>query len=323
MRAIHNIKRINSFENEKSNYNIDFSQFDVIHFNFVIDLYRELENLKNYRGVVLLQSHSPLPYAQEVCPSLPRLLKIFFPHIEERYEKIDRLAFQRADYVIFPCEEAEEPYSNNWAYFNEYKNSFKSRFLYLLTGIPQCKPKRDRQSVLSELSIPHDSFIITYVGRHNEVKGYGNLKKIGRLYLAENDKSYFVVAGKEEPMKRLNHPRWIEIGWTTDAYSYISASDVFVLPNKETYFDIIMLEILSLGKIVIASRTGGNRYFEGKCKGVFLYESIEEALVLLDKVKNMTKEQRKVLESSNFEFYKNNLTAHSMYENYMELVNKF
>lgn len=68
----------------------------------------------------------------------------------------------------------------------------------------------------------------------------------------------------------LKDSRWKEVGWTNDSQSIIAASDVFVLPNRETYFDIIMLEVLSCGKIVIASRTGGNKYFEKiGAKGVF------------------------------------------------------
>ena len=43
--------------------------------------------------------------------------------------------------------------------------------------------------------------------------------------------------------------------WTNDPHSLINASDMFILPNKETYFDLIMLEVLSMGKIVLATNT--------------------------------------------------------------------
>ncbi len=50
---------------------------------------------------------------------------------------------------------------------------------------------------------------------------------------------------------------------------------------KETYFDLVMLEVLSLGKIIIASYTGGNKYFKSSfAKGVFTYSKLEEAAQL-------------------------------------------
>lgn len=114
-----------------------------------------------------------------------------------------------------------------------------------------------------------------------------------------------------------------EIGFTKDPYSLISAGDVFVLPNNETYFDLVMIEVLSLGKIVIASRTGGNKYYEkAGAKGVFLYDTLAEAEELVDKVKAMSKEERKKLEKENRCFYEKHLTSTVFYENYKKMVNE-
>lgn len=131
------------------------------------------------------------------------------------------------------------------------------------------------------------------------------------------------IAGREGPLTRLENPSWIEIGFTKDPYSLISAGDVFVLPNNETYFDLVMIEVLSLGKIVIASRTGGNKYYEkAGAKGVFLYDTLAEAEELVDKVKAMSKEERKKLEKENRCFYEKYLTSTVFYENYKKMVNE-
>ena len=56
----------------------------------------------------------------------------------------------------------------------------------------------------------------------------------------KNNKTKFLIAWKEYPIKWLNNDRWIEIWWTDKPYEIIKASDIFILPNKETYFDLIL-----------------------------------------------------------------------------------
>ena len=299
----------------------DFKKYDIVHFHTAISLYLYRKQLSSFRGKILIQSHTPQPPSQELLANLPKFIKYIIPNLEKKYERIDRFAFSRADYIIFPCPEAEEPYINNWSYYKTIKEQKKESYRYVLTGIPASVPKRTSEDIRSELNIQVSDFMICYVGRHNEVKGYDSLKSIGIKFLKHHNDAWFVCAGKEEPIKRLEHPRWIEIGWTTDAHSYIYAADVFVLPNKETYFDIVMLEILSLGKIVIASRTGGNKYFEKmKCEGVFLYNTEDEAINLLNKVKLMNVSERKELGEKNKEFYEKYHTVAAMYDSYIDLL---
>ena len=136
----------------------------------------------------------------------------------------------------------------------------KKKHRYMPTGIVGCKAKVNREDFRKKYGIPDNAFVISYAGRHNEIKGYADLKKLGEKLLADKN-VYFLIAGKEEPMTGLKNDHWIEVGWTNDPHSLIAASDVFVLPNHETYFDLILLEVLSLGVPVVMSRTGGNKYF--------------------------------------------------------------
>lgn len=299
----------------------DYNKYDVVHFHDTNSLYYAMPDLKDFRGKVILQSHSPQPLAEEQYEKMSKILKLVFPFAKQMYERMDRLAFERADYLIFPCEEAEDPYLKSLDYFNALKQSRPNAFRYVLTGIPAAHAKRDRKQVCDELCIPHTDFIITYVGRHNEIKGFDQLKAIAFDLFAKNSNMWVISAGKEEPIKRLEHPQWKEIGWTTDAHSYIAAADVFILPNKETYFDIVMLEILSLGKIVVASATGGNKYFRThNCEGVFLYESKEECISIINRIAGMSLEERETLGKKNKLFFEKYLTVSSMYDNYKSML---
>ncbi len=299
----------------------DYDYYDIIHFHQANDMYNERENLKNYNGIVIYQSHSPLPYGQEQCSDISPLYRWCIPNMEKKYEVIDRYCFERADYVIFPCIEAEEPYSKNWDFFDDFKKKNIQKFRYVLTGIKSSFAATKRDDVLKQHEIPNESFVIVYVGRHNTVKGYDILKEIAAKHFEDSAESWVISAGLESPFKRLDHPRWKEIGFTNDPHSLIVAGDVFFLPNRVTYFDIVMIEVLSLGKIVIASRTGGNKYFERMgLKGVFLYDSIEEACSLLLKIKEMTEEDRRMLGEQNKFFYEENLSSKAMYENYLTML---
>lgn len=301
---------------------VDLSPYDIVHFHKTIDIIEAKQSLIEYKGKVMLTSHSPEPLSKEIWDNhLTKFEKIFFSRMYKRLIELDEYAFNRADIIHFPCEEAEEPYFKNWPQYGHIKAQNTSKYVYIPTGIPCCSPKRNRKTIRKELAIPEDDFVISYVGRHNRVKGYDKLKLIGERVLSENTNAWVVVGGKEEPLTRYSHPHWIELGWTNDAHSYISASDIFVLPNLDTYFDIVMLEVLSLGKIVVASKTGGNKYFERfKKSGIFLYETIDDAIKIVAELSMMTKEQIKVLGDTNRIIYKENFTDEVFVDSYLKFL---
>ncbi len=319
LRDIRRIRKLLGGKLEGSS--VDFNQYDVIHFHESQDMFLEKKKLENYRGIVIYQSHTPLPTGIERCTDLPKIYFSLIPDLEKKLLEVDEYAFRRADYIIFPCEDAEESYLASWPLFRKIRDEKSDCFRYVLTGIKGATAKRGKEEVRRELGIPLSDFVVVYAGRHNYVKGYDLLKTIGCGFLKNNEHTWMVVAGRPGLIEAPVEKRWLEIGWTTDAHSYIAASDVFLLPNRVTYFDLIMLEILSLGKIVITSRTGGNRFFEkNHVPGVLLYDTEEEALALLEKVRAMSEEERAGLGEENRKFFLSNLTVASMYDSYMKVL---
>ncbi len=297
----------------------DFSPYDIVHFHETSELYKQRGNLKNYRGTVILTSHCPVPYHRERYLGFSRAEKVLYRAMYSRLKGVDRYAFSRADYIFFPCQEAEEPYADTWPEFSTIADTKRDAFRYVLTGIPPAKAAKTRAQVCEMCGIDEGRFIVSYVGRHNKVKGYARLLRIGEQVLSQHPDVQFLVAGKETPLHGLQHERWHEVGWTTDPHSYIAASDVFVLPNEATYFDIVMLEVLSLGCIVVASRTGGNKYFEKNgVEGIFLFDTEEEAVAHIAAIKAMTPEQRAALGAKNKAYYEAHLTSGAMYRAYVQ-----
>jgi len=297
---------------------INLTKYDIVHFHDTRSLYNVRDSLNDYKGVVLLTSHSPTLLSNEIWDMLSSFEKKFCKRLYRDLLEMDRYSFNRADYIIFPCPEAEQPYES-WPEFRKIKESHPEKFKYLLTGINPCRAKLSRNEICERYAIPKDAFIICYVGRHNEIKGFNDLKKIGLSLLNAHPNIYFIVAGAEAPIKGLNHPRWIEVGWTNDPHSLMKSSNVFILPNKETYFDLIMLENLSLGNIVIASNTGGNRYFND-CDGILLYNSIEEAIKKVESIFNKSKEECELLSASNVELFNKKFNSRQFALNYLSLI---
>lgn len=301
---------------------VDLNNYDIVHFHNVSDMYSCKDSLEKYKGKVILTSHAPnrpsLSVFQMLSPFEQKYMKWFY----KRMFDMDVYAFNRADYIVFPCPEAEEPYYNNWDYYKEFKKSNSHKYIYIPTGINPCSPKVGKSEVRQRYGIPEEAFVFCYVGRHNEIKGYDTLKELG-LELLKDKNVYFLVAGKEEPIKGLEHGRWIEVGWTNDPHSIICASDVFILPNRETYFDLIMLELISLGAIVLCSHTGGNKFFEKyKPNGIIQYSTKQEAIVKAQELMKLTNDDKKKLQNYNVKMYKEYFTSEVFTSAYLEFLDK-
>lgn len=324
VRSIRHIREYRKMLYSPENIENKFDEYDIVHFHSTSDMYKQRKNLEKYKGKTVLTSHSPIPLSQELYAACAtRFEQKFYKKRISDFQEIDRWSFMNADYIIFPCPDAEEPYFNNWPAYKTIKEKRKDSYRYVLTGISPKQAMLSKADICKKYNISDNDFVMVYVGRHNEVKGYGNLKRLGESILSTEENMKFLIAGKEDPLTRLNHPNWIEIGFTKDPYSIIAAGDIFVLPNKETYFDLVFIEVLSLGKLVVASRTGGNKYYEkAGVNGVFLYDSLEEAEEIIKKIKNMSLEERQILEKSNKEFYEKNLTGKIFYDNYKKIISR-
>ena len=299
----------------------DLNEYDFVHFHSTQDMYNVRDSLKDYTGKIILTSHSPTIRSKELVAARSEFERKYFKFLYSKMIRMDEYAFEKADYIVFPCPEAEEPYYHTWDKYKDIKQKKESAYRYVVTGIPQCAAKKTRNVVRKECGIPNDAFVISYIGRHSEIKGYDILKEMGECLLDQTE-IYILVAGKEVPICGLKHPRWIEIGWTNDPHSYMAAADIFVLPNRETYFDLILLEALSLGKIIVASRTGGNKYFEKiGAKGIFLYDTEEEAINIINNIRGLSSEEKRTLEHENLELYKKKFTCKAFADSYLKLYN--
>lgn len=304
---------------------INLGEFDFVHFHSTMQMYSCKDSLENYKGILLLTSHTPkAPFKEIIEDNISNSEYFSNKKMYDQLENVDLYAFNRADYIIFPTKEAEEPYYHTWNKYKEIHEKNKDKYIYIPTGIaPIDTSSFSKNAIRKEYNIPQDAFVVCYVGRHNEVKGYDQLKKIGENILKKRNDIYFLIAGKEEPLKGIDNSHWIEVGWTNKAHEIIYSSDVFVLPNKETYFDLILLEVMSIGKPVVLTNTGGNKYFKKFTKsGLHYYDygknddAVEKILRLKDN--NKIDEEGKL----NKEIFNNNFTIEIFTKKYIETIEK-
>lgn len=294
-----------------------YLNYDAIHFHSTEDLYLCRDFLDKYTGKVLLTSHTPCASFYEKMSRLNKTdIKLFGKKLET-LKIIDEYAFQRADYVLFPCEEAEEPYYNTWPEYSSIRA--EEKYQYIPSGIRSCHSNVNRNEIRKKYGIPQDAFVVSFVGRHNEIKGYADLKEIGRKLLPEN--VWFLIAGNEAPLKGLKDEHWIEVGWTKDPHSIVNAADVFILPNRETYFDLVLLEILSLGQIIVASNTGGNKYFKKfPGLGIFYYDTLQEAVSNIQYSRKLSLADIQKYKNTNMDVFRKHFTTEVFTRNYLLLL---
>ena len=300
---------------------INLNRFSVVHFHSTWTMYLYREELKQYKGIIVLTSHTPVvPYKEIIDEIIPQKEYQRNKESYDSLEKIDFYAFSKADLIVFPCKEAEEPYYHTWDKYSEIRKKKECR--YLLTGTPDCRKKlMETADTRKKYGIPPDAFVISYVGRHNRIKGYDILKDIGERILKDMENVYFLVAGMEQPICGLKNSHWIEVGWTDEPYAVIEASDLFVLPNRETYFDLILLEVLSIGKSVLMSYSGGNKKFaEFDSKGIIFFHDIEEAVNQIKYVLGKEKGERLQMGKYNRQIYEKYFTMQEFTKNYLEIM---
>ena len=310
------------FKNKSYTADINLEQYDIIHFHCTLDMYLCKDSLENFKGKVMLTSHSPKAFHQELLDDFASSTKRKRKKEINKIDVIDEYAFLRADVIIFPVKESIECYSNTWKKFPKILTKIKRKICYLPTGTLPKKYNKNNIEFRKEYAIPNDSFLIAYVGRHNEIKGYDIVKEVAKDLFKESKNVYFIIGGQQGPLYQLNDDKWIEVGWTNDPGSIINAADMFILPNKETYFDLVMLEVLSIGTPVIASYTGGNKYFEKfNTKGIQLYKNYGELISMIHNLICLNSEDRDKLREKNRDIYYSNFTNEKFANRYLEIVN--
>ena len=266
---------------------------------------------------LILTSHCPEMPAHEKADLMRDngLARQIERAVRSKLLEIDAAAFASADTLVFPCAEALEPYRETYPGFDNLLRNKDVR--YVLTGIEEPPRGAPATNVF-----PKDTNILKlfYAGRHNAVKGYDLLVRSLPSFL-DQQAAFIAVAGRRDPLVAPSHPGWRELGWISNATDIIAQADAFLLPNARTYFDLIALEVMALGKPLLASRTGGNKALAALSPGVILFDRSTDAfLAVLKDFASMSTVQRRQIGQANRAAYDRYFSSETFARSYVAEV---
>lgn len=298
-----------------------FNSFDYIHIHSAALCINTFYHNKTTAKIVIT-SHSPEPFSDEFIAKIGiGNIICKYPSIRDYLLKKEIASYDFCDRIMFPVPQAREPYMQASMLFKESfkKNEFK--FFYVPTALSSVEMVTGNGNYLANDSKDEDIFKVCYIGRHNSIKGYDTLKKAASNIWSIDSNVYFYIAGKEEPLKGHQDIRWKELGWVNTPL-LLNEIDVFVLPNKQTYFDLILLEVLRQGTPVVLTRTGGNKWFEQyELPGLFFYEYGDSSAMVEQILKVKSLKENGCLEKikeANRSFLKEKFNMPLYFESYLD-----
>ena len=301
------------------------NQFDAIHVHAGPIMYQFFKRNK-VKGKLILTSHCPEPVIDEMSGK-PRARDFYNRHSKLRnwILKQEVKVYDICDYIIFPVPQAREPYENASPIYKEKFIDVNHKFFYVPTALNSTAMIPENNHVLDQFDIKKDKLCLCYIGRHTEVKGYYFLKETAKKCLDLLPDTRFVIGGMKDCKIGLDDTRWIELGWVNTP-TLLNEVDAFILPNKETYFDLILLEVLRQGTPVLISRTGGNKWYESyNVAGIkfFDYGNTDELIEKIREIKTL-KENGELadVKETNRIFFRKTFGMKKYIENYLYCIRK-
>jgi glycosyltransferase involved in cell wall biosynthesis len=150
------------------------------------------------------------------------------------------------------------------------KNSYRlgeRQVTFIPNGINSelyCPDPLDRSRIQQELGLREDNFVVGFSGRLDPVKNFVLLLQIFELCVKEDKRIRLMLIGdgpEKERIKILSQHRGFEekiffIGQTDNVLPYLRALDVFLLTSFKEQMPMSLLEAMSVGAPVVASRVG-------------------------------------------------------------------
>ncbi len=121
--------------------------------------------------------------------------------------------------------------------------------------------KRGRQ-IRSQIKIPESAFVVGFVGRAVEHKGYYVAVDCWMRHFVDKTDSFLLLIGSTPDVlvqAAGHHPRNVKVvPWTDQIADYYAAMDLLILPSFHEGLPYTLIEANAAGLPVIASRISGN-----------------------------------------------------------------
>ena len=268
----------------KKNLN-EFCKYDTIHSHDVISLYY-LTQLKSKK---ILTIHSKGPIRDDVREQISD--NRLFPNQITKLNKIELESFEKADIVTFPSYAAKTLFLT----LNNLNDSSKIHIVY--NGID----KMDIDSVVpggplidKTINMHKHELYILNIAEHIKSKRIDNcLSVIRDLVHIERMNPLFVNVGKGPETNKLNklieeyqiksNVLFLSNLNHLDVIRLMKKFDIYLSLSERVIFDLVILEAMACGMVVIASNDGGNKeIIDNQINGYLVSNENESKKVMLN-----------------------------------------
>ncbi len=245
-----------------------FEDFSTSHFNFNIIHAHDVLSLyyfKDHPAKKILTIHSKGPIIDDLKDyhSGSDLMKNWY----SRFNIMEDEAIKAADVITFPSVEAKKLFLDKK---NEIDES-KVKIIYNGIDIEKIKQLSNSENSLNDYGIKenHDLLLLN-VADHIKVKNISSIIKAVHYLKRENVRNPLLVnvgIGPEtnylqemiSEMKLEDNVILLGLLSNDEIIKFMNYFDYFIMASERVVFDIVILEAMACGMIVIANNNGGNK----------------------------------------------------------------
>ncbi len=207
------------------------------------------------RERTVLVSHAPTWIAHQIAatlvPELP-LEELARAGPVRRLRERELAACEAVRAVLWPYRSAQAGYPG----FAESEGAGRSRSIGVVTGVPRPEPRTEPRELRRSWGIDSPR-IALFMGRAHPDKGFHRFAAWAAA--ARRTDWTFAFAGDDPKRWNCDMSSVHKLGYQTDNGAAYLAADLVLMPNRNSYLDIGLLEALALGVPIATTATGGHR----------------------------------------------------------------
>ncbi|TWV83505.1 glycosyltransferase [Moraxella sp. VT-16-12] len=278
---------------------IQANSYKFIFFHEDMDYYR-VADLISEKQIVIFQPHCPELHSEEYKTYNPNDIAMY--HLIQNAEQA---AFNRANIIVLPNLECKPIYKS---LINE-----SNQFYYILSGAKRTYPDQN----LEPKTLPKNKINLMYIGRRNYTKGFDIvLDSFRKAYKKNPNLNLFIIGSGE----KIIEDGIIDIGFSKEPLNWYRSVDYLINANRQSYFDLSIIEAISTGVPIIMSHNFGHLYYQNKSSLIQTYD--------IDQPNSLTEilsghlQKRNYQNLENISLYNHELTDECYYARFSEFAKK-
>lgn len=306
--------------NLKRDYFVKLAEYDRIIFHSVKELaqFRRSRYFHSHQQLYTML-HTPVSFSEEHCDvvSTQHRTRWFYRFFLKQLSLQEIKQYELADGLIVACKTATSAY---FYYDKKLRNRFQQlAFHELYSGLKALEIKTERTKMRENLTIKATEKSVCFVGRYNEHKGLDIYNELVQQAAFQQGNIRFFSAGAGHLIP--DNDKIENLGFRSDIADVINAMDLIVNCNRYSYFDLLLLEAMSLGKAILASDRGGNKCIAKKTEGIQLF-SVEQLKDGVDFIQNTTLEELHQMGTENRKSFNENFSEVPFYQRHTNFAAK-